>query len=194
MTAADSVRKEASANGERSPFELVGDAVRDWASENIDKLQTGEAGNTTLSGLTIDPLYTPADGPVTSAEYFDRIGFPGEAPYTRGAYPGMYRERLWVMGQYSGQSSPKETNRRIRSLLAQGQAGFSVALDLPTQNGLDSDHPLARGEVGRVGVPIDTLADMEALLEGIPLNEIAQIRTTANAIGPIAVALIHRGC
>ena len=101
----------------------------------------------------------------------------------------MYREKLWVMGQYSGVASATETNLRIRSLLEQGQRGFSVALDLPTQNGLDSDHALAQGEVGRVGVPIDTLADMETLLHDIPLDQVAQIRTTANAIGPIAVAL-----
>ena len=86
-----------------------------------------------------------------------------------------------------------ETNRRIRSLLAGGQRGFSVALDLPTQNGLDSDHPLSAGEVGKVGVPIDTLRDMEDLLDGIPLDQVSQIRTTANAIGPIAVALFVAG-
>jgi methylmalonyl-CoA mutase N-terminal domain/subunit len=171
------------------PFAAVSEAAREWAVQNKDELEPGEAGSETLSGLKVDPLYTPDDAPTSSDDYLRRVGFPGQAPYTRGPRPGMYRERLWVMGQYSGQSSPKETNRRIRSLLAQGQAGFSVALDLPTQNGLDSDHPLAKGEVGRVGVPIDTLADMEALLEGIPLDQVAQIRTTANAIGPIAVAL-----
>jgi methylmalonyl-CoA mutase N-terminal domain/subunit len=171
------------------PFDAVTEAAREWAVQYKDDLEPGEVGDTTLSGLHVDPLYTPVDAPTSSVDYLRRVGFPGQAPYTRGPRPGMYRERLWVMGQYSGQSTPKETNRRIRSLLAQGQAGFSVALDLPTQNGLDSDHPLARGEVGRVGVPIDTLADMEALLEGIPLDQVAQIRTTANAIGPIAVAL-----
>jgi methylmalonyl-CoA mutase N-terminal domain/subunit len=171
------------------PFAAVTEAAREWAVQHKDVLEPGEAGGTTLSGLQVDPLYTPDDAPTSSDDYLRRLGFPGQAPYTRGPRPGMYRERLWVMGQYSGQSTPKETNRRIRSLLAQGQAGFSVALDLPTQNGLDSDHPLAKGEVGRVGVPIDTLADMEALLEGIPLDQVAQIRTTANAIGPIAVAL-----
>jgi methylmalonyl-CoA mutase N-terminal domain/subunit len=93
------------------------------------------------------------------------------------------------MGQYSGQSSPRETNERIKRLLANGQRGFSIALDLPTQIGLDSDDPRSRGEVGRVGVPIDTLADMEDLLDGISLDAVEQIRTTANAIGPIAVAL-----
>jgi methylmalonyl-CoA mutase N-terminal domain/subunit len=134
-------------------------------------------------------LYTPLDVSPSAKRYLADVGMPGEAPYTRGVCPGMYREQLWVMGQYSGQATPKETNLRIRSLLAQGQKGFSIALDLPTQNGLDSDHPLARGEVGRVGVPIDTLADMQELLDGIALDQVAQIRTTANAIGPLAVAL-----
>jgi methylmalonyl-CoA mutase N-terminal domain/subunit len=168
--------------------DLVG-AVERWASQHAERLAPGEAGGETLSGIDVRALYTPLDLPSSSKSYMERIGLPGEPPYTRGVVPGGYRERPWVMGQYSGVASASETNRRIRSLLAQGQRGFSVALDLPTQNGLDSDHPLARGEVGRVGVPIDTLADMEAMLEGIPLDTVAQIRTTANAIGPIAVAL-----
>lgn len=118
----------------------------------------------------------------------DELSPPGTFPFVRGIQPALYRERPWVMGMYSGFSSARETNRRIKQLLANGQQGFSVALDLPTQNGVDSDHPLARGEVGRVGVPIDTLADVEDLLEGIPLGDVSQIRTTANAIGPLAVA------
>jgi len=160
-----------------------------WAQAHEERLDAGELGATTLSGLEVKALYTPLDAPATSEEYLEQLGLPGEAPFTRGVQPGMYRERLWVMGQYSGVASAQETNARIRSLLEQGQRGFSVALDLPTQNGLDSDHPLAQGEVGRVGVPIDTLADMETMLAGIPLDEVRQIRTTANAIGPIAVAL-----
>jgi methylmalonyl-CoA mutase N-terminal domain/subunit len=163
------------------------DALGSWEADNEERLVPGEAGSETLSGIGVKALYTPLDAPDDA--YLDQLGLPGEPPFTRGVSPGMYRERLWVMGQYSGVASATETNKRIRSLLAQGQRGFSVALDLPTQNGLDSDHPLARGEVGRVGVPIDTLADMETMLEGISLDEVAQIRTTANAIGPIAVAL-----
>lgn len=149
------------------------------------------ADHSTASGIPVHPVHTPAhtqgDDPDGHAA---RLGLPGEAPYTRGPTAGMYREKLWVMGQYSGRSSPRETNRRIRALLAQGQRGFSIALDLPTQNGYDSDHPMARGEVGRVGVPIDTLRDVEDLLDGIALDQVAQIRTTANAISPIAVALL----
>jgi methylmalonyl-CoA mutase N-terminal domain/subunit len=145
----------------------------------------------TLSRIEVQPVYTPLDAPaaVDPDAHLRRLGLPGEPPFTRGVRPGMYRDGPWVMGMYSGQLSPQETNRRIRALLASGQRGFSVALDLPTQNGLDSDHPLAAGEVGRVGVPIDSLADMVELLDGIPLSEVSQIRTTANAIGPIAVAM-----
>jgi methylmalonyl-CoA mutase N-terminal domain/subunit len=113
---------------------------------------------------------------------------PGTFPFTRGIAEDLYRADTWVMGLYSGYASPRETNLRIKSLLATGQKGFSIALDLPTQNGLDSDHPSAGGEVGRVGTPIDTILDVEDLLEGIDLSKVAQIRTTANAIGPLAVA------
>lgn len=144
----------------------------------------------TSSGLPVKPVYAPSDVP---GEFEDEQGWPGMYPYTRHVSPGGYRDGLWVMGQYSGAGSPAETNRRIRSLLEQGQQGFSIALDLPTQNGLDSDHPLAAGEVGRVGVPIDSLSDMEEILDGIDLSKIRQIRTTANAIGPIAVALFIAG-
>ena len=113
---------------------------------------------------------------------------PGEYPYTRGisADPG-----VWTMGQYAGFGTPAETNARFRSLLDQGLTGFSVALDLPTQMGLDSDHPLARGEVGKVGVAIDTLADIEILMDGIPLERISQVRTTANSIGYIWAAMFE---
>jgi len=119
----------------------------------------------------------------------DSVGEPGRFPFTRAINDSMYRDAPWVMGMYSGYSTPKETNERIKKLISSGQHGFSVALDLPTQIGLDSDDPRAEGEVGRVGVPIDTLADMEDLLDGISFADIEQIRTTANAIGPIAVAL-----
>ena len=113
---------------------------------------------------------------------------PGEYPYTRGisADPG-----VWTMGQYAGFGTPAETNARFRSLLDQGLTGFSVALDLPTQMGLDSDHPLARGEVGKVGVAIDTLADIETLMDGIALERITQVRTTANSIGYVWAAMFE---
>jgi methylmalonyl-CoA mutase, N-terminal domain len=170
--------------------------LEEWRERHSARLVPGETGALTNSGIEVQPVYAP-DGrglsEVGRGHYVDRVGLPGEAPFTRGIWPGMYRERLWVMGQYSGSASPKATNERIRSLLAAGQKGFSVALDLPTQNGLDSDNVLARGEVGKVGVPIDSRVDMEELLEGIDLSQVAQIRTTANAIGPLAVALFIVG-
>ncbi|MSW11111.1 MAG: methylmalonyl-CoA mutase, partial [Actinobacteria bacterium] len=112
----------------------------------------------------------------------------GEFPYTRGvsADPG-----VWTMGQYAGFGTARETNERFRSLLDQGLTGFSVALDLPTQMGLDSDNRLARGEVGKVGVAIDSLADIEVLMDGIPLEKISQVRTTANSIGYIWCAMFE---
>jgi methylmalonyl-CoA mutase N-terminal domain/subunit len=169
-------------------------SLRAWREQNAGRLEPGDVDVTSASGFDAEPVYTPLDlTPDSSAStdrwYASHLGLPGEPPYTRGPQPGMYRERPWVMGMYSGRASPEETNRRIRSLLERGQKGFSVALDLPTQVGLDSDHSLAEGEVGRVGVPIDSLRDMEDLLRGIALKDVRQIRTTANAIGPIAVAL-----
>ena len=111
---------------------------------------------------------------------------PGEFPYTRGISP---EPKPWIMGQYAGFGSPRESNQRFRALLDAGQTGFSVALDLPTQMGLDSDDPRASGEVGRVGVAIDSLADIEILMDGIPLEEISQVRTTANSIGYLWAAM-----
>ena len=143
----------------------------------------------TRSRIPVHPLYTAADLERRGFDAGTDLGPPGEFPFTRGIRPGMYRDQLWVMGQYSGYGTPRATNERIRNLLAQGQEGFSIALDLPTQMGLDSDHVLAHGEVGKVGVPISTVDDMIELLDGIALDKVRQIRTTANAIGPIAVGL-----
>ncbi|MHB1435513.1 MAG: acyl-CoA mutase large subunit family protein [Thermoplasmata archaeon] len=122
-------------------------------------------------------------------QYLQRIGFPGESPYTRGIQPTMYRGRLWTFRQYSGFGSASETNRRFRYLLSKGQTGLSVAFDLPTQVGYDSDHPRARGEVGRCGVAISTIDDMRTLFEEIPLGE-ATVSMTINATAPILVALL----
>ncbi|MDI3316055.1 MAG: methylmalonyl-CoA mutase family protein [Bacillota bacterium] len=129
----------------------------------------------TPSGLEVKPLYTPEDLP--DAPYAERLGFPGEYPFTRGIYPSMYRGRTWTMRQYAGYATAEESNRRYRYLLEQGQTGLSVAFDLPTQIGYDSDHPLAFGEVGRVGVAIDTVEDMERLFEGIPLDRVSTSMT-----------------
>ncbi|HEY0444212.1 MAG TPA: methylmalonyl-CoA mutase family protein [Candidatus Limnocylindrales bacterium] len=140
----------------------------------------------TSSDIEIADLYTPADVAALSE---DRdLGRPGEYPFTRGVQPTMYRGRLWTMRQYAGFATAEETNRRFRYLLEQGQTGLSVAFDLPTQMGYDSDAPEAEGEVGRVGVPISSLADMEALLAGIPLGEVST-SMTINATAGILLAL-----
>ena len=115
---------------------------------------------------------------------------PGAFPFTRGITERMYHDQLWVMGMYSGYASPKETNARFRKLLTAGQTGLSIALDLPTQIGVDSDHPLAEGEIGKVGVPLNSVEDMLALLDGLPLDKVRQMRSTANAIGPIFAAFV----
>jgi methylmalonyl-CoA mutase N-terminal domain/subunit len=137
-------------------------------------------------GRETKPLYTPADLADAGFDYLRDLGFPGQYPFTRGIYPAMYRGRLWTMRQYAGFGSARETNRRFRYMLEQGMAGINVAFDLPTQHGYDSDDPRARGEVGQVGVPVNSLRDMEALFAAIPLAEVSP----ANAINtPAAVIL-----
>ena len=130
---------------------------------------------TTLSGVPINRLYTPADLP--EFDYSQELGNPGEYPYTRGIHPTMYRGKIWTMRQFSGFGSPEDTNQRLHYLLKQGQTGLSIAFDLPTLMGYDSDHPLAEGEVGRCGVAVSSLADMETLLAGLPLQEITTSMT-----------------
>ena len=132
-------------------------------------------------------LVGPPDDPETVAT--DRLGFPGRPPYTRGVQPTMYRGRLWTFRQYSGFGSARETNTRFRFLLDRGQTGLSTAFDLPTQIGYDSDHPKAKGEVGRVGVAISSLGDMRRLFHEIPLDQ-ATVSMTINATAPILVALL----
>jgi len=144
----------------------------------------------TSSGIEVSPLYTPLDLERIGFDYIRDVGFPGKFPFTRGKEPLGYREKPWLMLQYAGYGDAEETNKRYRYLLSQGAGGFSVALDLPTQLGLDSDDPLAEGEIGKVGVPIDSLLDMETLFDGIPLNKPQQISTTANAISPIWLAML----
>lgn len=140
----------------------------------------------TDSGIEVDTVYTPED--LAGFDYADALGYPGEYPYTRGVQPNMYRGRIWTMRQYSGFASPEESNARYRYLLNQGQTGLSVAFDLPTQTGYDSDHPLSTGEVGRAGVPISSLADMEVLFKGIPLDKVST-SMTINATASILLAL-----
>jgi methylmalonyl-CoA mutase, N-terminal domain len=141
---------------------------------------------TTLSGLPVDRLYTEESLAGGDAE--TALGYPGEFPFTRGIYPTMYRGRFWTMRQYAGFGTAVESNQRYRYLLSKGQAGLSVAFDLPTQIGLDSDHPLALGEVGKVGVAIDSLEDMETLFDGIPLEKVST-SMTINATAAILLCL-----
>lgn len=140
----------------------------------------------TDSGIEIERLYTPVE--VNDFDYGHDLGFPGEYPYTRGVQPTMYRGRLWTMRQYAGFGSAEETNKRFRYLLEQGQTGLSVAFDLPTQIGYDSDYSLAWGEVGKVGVAIDSLLDMEILFKGIPLDKVST-SMTINAPAAILLAM-----
>ena len=141
---------------------------------------------TDTGGLAVDPLYTPAD--VADLDYREDVGFPGEEPYTRGVYSTMYRGRLWTMRQYAGMGTAAETNERYHYLLENGQTGLSMAFDLPTQMGYDSDDPMAAGEVGKSGVAIDTLADMERVFEGIPLDEVST-SMTINAPASVLLAM-----
>jgi methylmalonyl-CoA mutase N-terminal domain/subunit len=141
---------------------------------------------TTLSGIPIDRLYTEED--LAGWNPDEALGYPGDFPYTRGIYPTMYRGRFWTTRQYAGFGSAAESNQRYCYLLSKGQAGLSVAFDLPTQIGMDSDHPLALGEVGRVGVAIDSLEDMETLFDGIPLEKVST-SMTINATAAILLCL-----
>lgn len=138
----------------------------------------------TDSNIPVERLYTPVE--IAGLSYENDLGLPGEYPFTRGVQPTMYRGRLWTMRQYAGFGTAEETNRRFKYLLDQGQTGLSVAFDLPTQIGYDSDHPLARGEVGKVGVAIDSLQDMEVLFDGIPLDKVS---TSMTINSPAAVIL-----
>jgi methylmalonyl-CoA mutase, N-terminal domain len=168
----------------------VQSAYRQWESgiygKAIGKHPERQTSFTTASFEPVRPLYSPLDTGLE--EYNERIGYPGQFPFTRGVQPTMYRGRLWTMRQYAGFGTASESNRRYRYLLSQGQTGLSVAFDLPTQIGYDSDAPIAHGEVGKVGVAIDTLADMEILLRNIPLDKVTT-SMTINAPAAILLAL-----
>ncbi len=140
----------------------------------------------TSSGLEIDTVYTPED--LVNFDFARDLGYPGDYPFTRGVQANMYRGRVWTIRQYAGFGTAEETNQRYRYLLEQGQTGLSIAFDLPTQIGYDSDHPLARGEVGKVGVAIDSLQDMEVLFQDIPLDKVST-SMTINATAPILLAM-----
>src|SRR5437588_5505820 len=151
--------------------------VERWERDRFARLPERDAPFSTISGEPVKPLYAEADLP---ADPDDTIGLPGNFPYTRGVYPSMYRGRLWTMRQFAGFGTAKETNARFRYLLDHGQTGLSTAFDMPSLMGHDSDHPRSLGEVGREGVAIDTLADMETLFEGIPLDQ-ERLAMTINA-------------
>jgi len=152
-------------------------------SKTLQKFPERKDEFKTVGGLTLPRLALPA---TLDEEYLERLGFPGQYPFTRGVQPTMYRSRLWTMRQYAGFSTAAETNKRYRYLLEQGQTGLSVAFDLPTQIGYDSDHMMSKGEVGKVGVAIDSLADMEVLFDQIPLE---QVSTSMTINSPAAVLL-----
>jgi len=149
------------------------------AAERQDKFETS-------SGAEIDTVYTPEDLP--DFDYARDLGYPGEYPFARGVQPNMYRGRIWTIRQYAGFGTAEETNQRYRYLLDQGQTGLSIAFDLPTQIGYDSDHALARGEVGKVGVAIDSLRDMEILFREIPLSKVST-SMTINSTAPVLLAM-----
>jgi len=157
--------------------------ARDRWEEAYSKNPERDAEFSTMSGIPIKPLYTPDD---VESSYDEKLGYPGEYPYTRGVYPNMYRGRLWTIRQFAGYGGAEETNRRFRYLIGHGQNGLSVAFDMPTLMGLDSDSPLSLGEVGTEGVAVDSLEDMERLFEGIPMAEI----TTSMTINAPAMVLL----
>src|SRR6056297_2183783 len=172
------------------PDELaeIREAKESWEAgtygETVDRFgEREETFTTDTGGQEVDPLYTPAD---VEADYREDIGYPGEEPYTRGVYSTMHRGRLWTMRQYAGMGTARETNDRFQYLIDQGSSGLSMAFDLPTQIGYDSDAGMAAGEVGKAGVAIDTLADFETVFDGIPLDEVS----TSMTINAPAVVLL----
>ncbi len=167
--------------------ETISNAQEEWEAtslhQTLKRFPERQAEFQTDSDIPVERVYTPADPPT---DYVRDLGFPGQYPFTRGVQPTMYRSRFWTMRQYAGFGSAAETNARYKYLLEQGQTGLSVAFDLPTQIGYDSDDPLAAGEVGKVGVAISSLEDMERLFEGIPLD---QVSTSMTINAPAAVLL-----
>ena len=164
--------------------------IEAWEDKTLKRVldrnpERAEAFNTE-SGIPVKRLYTPLD--LAASDYNRDLGFPGEYPYTRGVYPTMYRGRLWTMRNYAGFGTAEDTNKRFRYLLEHGMPGLSVAFDLPTQVGYDSDHPMSEGAVGRVGVAVDTLADMETIFQDIPLDQVST-SMTINAPATVLLAM-----
>jgi len=177
----------------------VSNSKEEWRRNSLDpataRFPQRQESFQTDSGIDIDPVYTAEDLSDSKLDYLKDIGFPGEYPYTRGVQPNTYRGRIWTMRQYSGYATAADTNERFRYLLDQGQTGLSVAFDLPTQIGYDSDHPLSQGEVGKVGVPICSLEDMETLFKDIPLDRVSTsmtINSTASVLLCMYIAAAKR--
>jgi methylmalonyl-CoA mutase N-terminal domain/subunit len=176
---------------DQEDLEAIRDGKAEWEAETLDPVlerfgERRDAFETDTGGQEVARLYTPDD--VGHLDYDEDLGFPGENPYTRGVYPTMYRGRLWTMRQYAGMGTAAETNERFNYLLDQGQTGLSMAFDLPTQMGHDSDDPMSAGEVGKAGVAIDTLEDMETVFDGIPLDEVST-SMTINAPASVLLAM-----
>ena len=173
-----------------SEVDKIYEKEKEWAETTLKKIisRFPELKEKFLSGSSeeIKRLYLPKD--YDQDKYLEKIGFPGEYPFTRGIQPTMYRSKLWTMRQYAGFGTAEESNKRYKYLLSQGQTGLSVAFDLPTQIGYDSDNILSIGEVGKVGVAIDTLKDMEILFDGIPLDKVST-SMTINAPASILLAM-----
>jgi len=173
---------------EEKELEKIKKAKEEWEQDTVrkvlNKFPERREKFETSSGIEIKRLYTPLD--LEEFDYNEKLGFPGEYPFTRGIQPTMYRGRFWTMRQYAGFATAEESNKRYKYLLEQGQTGLSIAFDLSTQIGYDSDHPLAEGEVGKVGVAIDSLQDMEILFDGIPLDKVS---TSMTINAPAAVLL-----
>lgn len=172
---------------EKSSSDEIKKSYKRWKREKYKQVIKNSAQQkrdfTTISGKEIKELYTPSD--LEEFDYLKDLGFPGEYPFTRGIHATMYRGRPWTIRQFSGYGTAEDTNKRYKYLLSHGQTGLSVAFHLPTLMGYDSDHPMARGEVGKCGVAVDTLADMEILFDGIPLDKIS----TSMTINPTAAIL-----
>jgi len=169
----------------------IREAREEWEAETrgptVDRFgEREETFETDTGGQPVEPVYTPDD--VAGLDYDEDLGFPGEEPYTRGVYSTMYRGRLWTMRQYAGMGTASETNERFHYLMDEGQTGLSMAFDLPTQMGYDSDAGMAAGEVGKAGVAIDSLRDMETVFEGIPLDEVST-SMTINAPASVLLAM-----
>jgi len=168
----------------------IRESREDWESNSLDPVLDayGERRDqfATVSNLTVGRLYTPAD--VADVDYEEDLGFPGEPPFTRGVYPTMYRGRTWTMRQFAGFGTAEETNERFHYLIDEGQTGLSTAFDMPTLMGIDSDHRMSEGEVGKEGVAVDTLRDMEILFDGISLDEVST-SFTINPSAPVIYAM-----